>query len=146
VLDRWLREQALKNQAARATRTFVVCDADGAVAGYFSLAAGAVRRAVATGKARRNMPDPIPAVILARLAVSEHCQRQGLGSSMLQDAVLRVLQSAESIGVRVMLVHAISEEAENFYKYFGFRASPIDKMTLMATLDELRAATVKVAR
>ncbi len=87
------------------------------------------------------MPNPIPAVILARLAVSESYQGQGLGSSMMRDAVQRVVQSAESIGVRVMLVHAISQDAKNFYKYFGFKESPIEEMTLMATLDELKTAT-----
>ena len=140
ALDSWFRDKAQKNQTARATRTYVVCSEDGNIVGYFSLAAGAVRHQISTGKARRNMPDPIPAVILARLAVHQNFQGNGIGHSMLKDAVARVLQSAESIGVRVMLVHALDENAKNFYKYFGFKSSPIEEMTLMATLDDLKAS------
>lgn len=136
-LDQWLKRRALANEAAGATRTFVSC-LDGRVVGYYSLAAASVMHSIATPRARRNMPDPAPAILLARLAVDKAMQGKGLGADLLQDAVLRVLGAADAIGVRVLLVHALSEEAKGFYLKFGFRESPIEPMTLMVTLEELK--------
>lgn len=136
-LDQWLKRRALANEAAGASRTFVACS-EARVVGFYSLAAASVVHDVATPRARRNMPDPVPAVILARLAVDKSLQGKGLGSGLLQDAVLRAAAAADSIGVRVLLVHAISEEAKRFYLKFGFQESPIEPMTLMVTLTELR--------
>lgn len=136
-LDQWLKRRAPANEAAGATRTFVSC-LDGRVVGYYSLAAASVMHSIATPRARRNMPDPAPAILLARLAVDKAMQGKGLGADLLQDAVLRVLGAADAIGVRVLLVHAVSEEAKRFYLKFGFRESPIEPMTLMVTLEELK--------
>lgn len=83
------------------------------------------------------MPDPVPAIVLGRLAVDKSAQGGGLGKSLLQDAVLRVIGAAGSIGVRVLLVHALSEDAKRFYLKHGFRESPVEPMTLMITLEEL---------
>ncbi|HTX49922.1 MAG TPA: GNAT family N-acetyltransferase, partial [Caulobacteraceae bacterium] len=135
----WLRRRALANEAAGASRTFVTCF-EGRVVGYYSLAAASVVHDVATSRARRNMPDPVPAVVLGRLAVDRSLQGRGLGAGLLQDAALRVAAAADSIGVRVLLVHALSEDAKRFYLRFGFRESPMEPMTLMVTLDELRRA------
>lgn len=137
ALDNWLKRRALPNEVAGASRTFVACQG-GRVVGYHSLAAVSVVHDIATPRARRNMPDPIPAVVLGRLAVDRSLQERGLGASLLQDAVLRVAAAAESIGVRALLVHAISEDAKRFYLKHGFKESPIEPMTLMVTLDELR--------
>ncbi|MGA0602064.1 GNAT family N-acetyltransferase [Caulobacter sp. KR2-114] len=139
ALDDWLRRRALANQAGGASRTFVSC-AGGRVVGYYSLAAASILRDVATPRARRNMPDPVPAVVLGRLAVDVALRGTGLGGDLLQNAVLRTATAAESIGVRVLLVHALSDAARRFYIHFGFRESPVDPMTLMVTLDEIRAA------
>ena len=136
-LDQWLKRRAQSNEAAGATRTFVTC-LESRVVGYYSLAAASVIHSVATPRARRNMPDPAPAILLARLAVDKAMQGKGLGGDLLQDAVLRVLGAADVIGVRVLLVHALSEEAKRFYLKFGFRESPIEPMTLMVTLEELK--------
>lgn len=84
------------------------------------------------------MPDPLPAIVLGRLAVDRTFQGKGLGLSLLQDAVLRATGAADAIGVRVLLVHALSEDAKRFYERYGFRTSPVEPMTLMLTLDELR--------
>lgn len=102
-------------------------------AGYYALAFGAVGHEEAPGRVRRNMPDPVPVMIVGRLAVHKNFQGRRIGPGMLRDAVLRTLQAAEIGGIRAILVHAISEQARTFYEDCGFTASPIDPMTLMIT-------------
>lgn len=138
-LDHWLKRRAARNQVSGASRTYVVCD-DDAVAGYYALASGAVATLAAPGKFRRNMPEPIPVVMLGRLAVASAYQGQGLGRALFQDAALRVIHAADSIGIRGMLVHAVSEDAKAFYIKLGLDVSPLEPMTLMATMADLRAA------
>src|SRR3954470_23680961 len=137
TLDEWLKRRARRNEADGASRTFVLC-AGQCVVGYYSLAAGSVLHTAATGKVRRNMPDPVPALLLARLAVDRAWHGKGLGADLLSDATLRALGAAESIGVRAILVHAISDRAKTFYEKHGFRSSPVEPMTLMVTIDEAR--------
>ena len=137
-LDHWLKHRALKNQGTGASRTFVVCDGNRVVA-YYALASSAVAASAAPGRLRRNMPDPIPVVILGRLAVDHSRQGDGLGRALVRDACLRVISAAEAIGIRGMVVHALSESARAFYEQVGFEASSLDPMTLMATLSDLRA-------
>lgn len=137
-LDLWLKRRALKSQKSGAARTYVISLKTKQVVGYYSLAVGSVQRSEAPGSVRRNMPDPIPVMLLARLAMDENWQGQGLGRGMLKDAVLRTLQAAEIVGIRAMLVHALSEEAIRFYQYFGFKSSSFREATLMATLADLK--------
>jgi GNAT superfamily N-acetyltransferase len=137
TLDEWLRHRARRNEADGASRTFVIC-AGRRVVGYYSLAAASVLHTVATGKVRRNMPDPVPALLFARLAVDRAWHGKGLGADLLSNAVLRAIGAAETIGVRAILVHAISEDAKTFYEKHGFRSSPIEPMTLMVTIDEAK--------
>jgi len=138
-LDHWLRRRALANQASGASRTYVACEGT-SVIGYYALASGAVNCATATGRLRRNMPDPIPVVVLARLAVDHRWHGRGLGRALFRDAGYRVVRAAETIGIRGMLVHAISPEARAFYLALGMSESPLDPMMLMVTLADLRAA------
>lgn len=138
-LDEWLRRRARSNEAEGASRTFVLC-AGLRVVGYYSLAAGSVMHAAATGKVRRNMPQPVPAVLLGRLAIDHAWQGKGLGADLLRDAVLRVTAAADSIGVRAILVHAISDSAKAFYERHGFAPSPVDPMSLMITVGDARKA------
>lgn len=135
ALDDWLRRRAWQNEESGASRTYVVCMGTRVVA-YYALSVGAVAHSGAPGRIRRNMPDPIPVMILGRLAV--HCEfhGHGLGQGMLRDAVLRTVQAASIAGIRAILVHAISEAARHFYQGHGFIASPLDPMTLMITLAE----------
>ena len=133
-LDDWLRRRALTNHLNGASRTFVVVNPDQCVLGYYALAAGAVAHQDATSAVRRNMPDPVPVMVLARLAVDARVQGIKLGAALLQDAVTRVRSVAENAGVRALLVHALNERAKQFYEYYGFRASPVDSMTLMLPL------------
>lgn len=108
--------------------------------GCYALATGSVAHAAATGRIRRNMPDPVPVMILARLAVDRAFQGSGLGSALLRDAMLRTLQAAEIAGIRAVLLQAVSEEAKQFYSRHGFAESPIDPMTMMITLGDLEQA------
>jgi GNAT superfamily N-acetyltransferase len=135
VLDEWLRRRGAQNEASGASRTYVVC-AGKKVVGYYTLAAGAVTHAETSGRVRRNMPDPVPVMVLGRLAVDRAFHGRGIGTGLLRDAVLRILQAAEIAGVRAILVHAFSEEAKRFYEKYGFVASPIDPLTVMITVAE----------
>lgn len=139
VLDEWLRRRARANQASGASRTYVVCEGPRVIA-YYALASGAVAIIGASPRLRRNMPDPVPVAVLGRLAIDRTRQRQGLGRALIRDATLRVIQAAEAIGIRGVLVHAISLEAAAFYVALGFEPSPLEPLTLMATLADLRAA------
>lgn len=134
VLDEWLKRRAMANQLSGASRSFVVADKAQRVYGYYALAAGAVSHQLATGGVRRNMPDPIPVLVLARLAVDTRAQGIKLGGSLLQDAVNRALSVAQNTGVRALLVHALHERAKQFYEYYGFQASPVDSLVLMLRL------------
>jgi GNAT superfamily N-acetyltransferase len=133
-LDNWLRQRALTNHLNGASRTFVVTDPDRCVLGYYALAAGAVAHSDAPGPVRRNMPDPVPVMVLARLAVDVRAQGHKLGAGLLQDAVIRVYSVAENAGVRALLVHALNESAKRFYEYYGFRESPVHPLILMLPL------------
>lgn len=136
AMDNWLNQRAMKNQLTGASRTFVCCE-DADVKAYYSLASSAVATHDAPGRFRRNMPDPIPVVVLGRLAVDKSWHGKGLGRALVRDAGLRVIQVAALIGIRGMLVHALSDDARAFYLRTGFEPSPIDPMMLMVTLGDL---------
>ncbi|HLI85422.1 MAG TPA: GNAT family N-acetyltransferase [Bryobacteraceae bacterium] len=130
-----MRRRALPNEESGASRTYVVCTGK-RVIGYYSLAMGAVSHVLAPGRVRRNMPDPVPAMVLGRLAIDKAYKGAGLGTGLLRDAVLRTLQAADIASIRVLLVHAISDAAKRFYERHGFVPSPVDPMTVMITLTE----------
>ena len=138
-MDHWLANKALYNDRADASRTYVVCE-DEQVIAYYCLATGAVERSEATGRLRRNMPDPIPVMILGRLAVDMGWQGHGIGAGLLQDAVLRTIQVSEIAGVKALLVHAISDKAVEFYKKWGFHPSPVNPKTLFLSIRQAKGA------
>jgi GNAT superfamily N-acetyltransferase len=139
VLDDWLKRRALANQASGASRTFVVTDKDGRVRGYYAMAAGAVSHQLAASGVRRNMPDPVPVMVLARLAVDRRAQGLHLGATLLQNAVNRAVAVSHNAGVRALLVHALHEKAKQFYEHYGFQPSPTHPMTLMLRLSSVKA-------
>lgn len=139
-MNDWLKRRALQNQASGASRTFVTADEADQVIGYYALASSAIAPAATFGRFRRNMPDPIPVVVLARLAVSRRYQGQHLGRALFRDAAKRVIHAADAIGIRGLLVHALSDEARNFYLQLGLEPSPLDPLTLMVTIAYLQAA------
>lgn len=138
TLDEWLKRRALPNQVSGASRTFVVCDPQRRVLGYYALAAGAVSHQAATSAIRRNMPDPVPVIVLARLAVDQTARRLKLGSALLLDAVTRSEAVAQNAGVRALLIHALHDDARRFYEHCGFQISPLQPMTLMLRLNPHR--------
>lgn len=138
-LENWLKQRARRNQIEGASRCFVVSD-EAAVVGYYALAAGAVLHAGVPGNIRRNMPEPIPVVVLGRLAVHADWVGRGIGAGLLKDAVLRSLRLSEELGVRALLCHAISVEARKFYVHSGFVESPVEPMTMFLSLSKLKRA------
>lgn len=140
TLNEWLSRRALKNEGHGASRTFVVSDEQGCVLGYYCLSTGAAEHEDSSGKVRRNMPSPIPIMVLGRLAVDIKYQNLSIGKGLLKDAILRTLNVAEQVGVRALLVHALSEEAKTFYTKQGFYPSPTNHMTLMITLQDIKAS------
>jgi GNAT superfamily N-acetyltransferase len=133
-LDDWLQPRALANHTSGATRCFVSLDEAHRVMGYYALAAGAVTRRDATTAVRRNMPEPVPVMVLARLAVDLRARGRRLGGALLRDAWQRCKNVSREAGVRAMLVHALDERACGFYERYGFVRSPIHPLTLMLPL------------
>ena len=125
----------MTNQLSGANRTFVVADTENRVCGYYAMAAGAVSHAMATSSVRRNMPEPVPVMVLARLAIDDRAQGIKLGAALLQDAGNRAVTVSQNAGVRALLVHALHDRAKEFYEHFGFQESPQHPMTLMSRLN-----------
>ena len=139
ALDDWLRKRAIHNLQAGASRTYVACPPDEPVVeAYYALSMGQILAAEALGSMRRNMPRYIPSVILGRLAVDRRRQGTGLGRAMLADAVRRTLRASAEVSARLIVVHAISDEAEAFYLRHGFVRLPVDTPTLALDLNKLR--------
>ncbi len=138
-----LKRRALKNHAAGASRCFVLSDG-ATVVGYYSLSAGAISHESAPKALRRNMPDPLPVLLMGRLAIDKRYHNQGLGQALLRDAMLRAVNVAGDAGVFALLVHALSDAARQFYLSRGFVASPLQPMTLMVTLETVRGILAEV--
>lgn len=138
ALNAWLIRHARQAHASGSARTYVVVD-DQRVAGYFSLAVGQIDSLDGPGRARKGMGnDPIPVVILARLAVATIDQGRGLGVGLLQDAIRRTLAVADQAGVRALLTHPINDAAARFYLRFGFEVSPAREQQLILLLKDAR--------
>lgn len=114
-------------------RTYVICTG-GRVIGCYALTVGAIAQTEATSRTWRNTPDPIPAMVIGRLAIDSSYHGRGLGRAFPTDAVLRAMQAADIAGIRAILVHAVSEDAKRFYHRRGFKEPPLDPMTLMITV------------
>ena len=138
ALDDWLKRRALRNHASGASRCFVICEGT-EVVGYYSLSAGGISHVDAPKPMRRNMPDPIPVLLLGRLAIDRRYHNRGLGSALLRDAMLRSIAVAGNAGVAAILLHAISEPAKQFYLSRGFVPSPVQPMTLIMTIETIRS-------
>lgn len=138
VLDDWLRRRAIANQMLRASSTYVVT-ASGAlrVVGYYSLAMGHILNADAIDSMRRNMPQAIPAVIFGRLAVDRSMQSAGLGSWLLNDAVMRILRASAEVTARLIVVHPLSDTAAGFYSRYGFVDLPVEPRAMALDLRKL---------
>jgi ribosomal protein S18 acetylase RimI-like enzyme len=140
-LDEWLRKHALQSHRSGGSRVFVTTETDPDIAGYYALAAGAVMPREAPARLVRGLAanQPVPVVLLGRLAVDARHQGRHLGRSLLLDAMTRVLQAGELIGIRALLVHAIDERAREWYAQFGFERSPTHPLHLILLIKDLRA-------
>jgi GNAT superfamily N-acetyltransferase len=139
TLNDWLQKKAIKAQpAGGSARTYVVCSPEGRVVGYYALATGSINHDDVPGKVKRNTPNPIPIILIGRLAVDQSYKGKGLGSGLLKDALLRIVTAAEEIGIRAALVHALDEQARHFYTKHGFYESPTNDLTLMITVEEIQ--------
>lgn len=137
-LNDWLQKHALQAQSSGSARTFVV-QGDTSILGYYSLVVGQVEPMNATERVRKGMGQyPIPAMLLARLAVSATSQGQGIGMGLLQDAIRRTLNVAEQAGIRALLTHPIDDDAARFYQRFGFEVSPLGQGQLLLLLKDAK--------
>lgn len=139
-LNTWLTEHARGAVASGSARTFVTVDAESQrVCAYYALAAAAITHEHATERARKGQPrHPIPAVLLARLAVDASVQGHGIGAWLLRDAMRRALSASEAVGIRVLLVHALDDTARSFYERWGFESSPTDPLNLQMLFKDIR--------
>lgn len=138
-LDNWLTEKALKNEVGNASRTYVVCVEDVVVA-YYSLHTGSVQHAVVTAKLKRNMPDPLPALVMGRLAVDIKHQGNNLAVDLIKEVYLKAIQASELVGIKVLLVNALNERIVSFYEKFGFIQSKTDPLLLFKSLAEIQVS------
>lgn len=138
VLDNWLKKKAFKNQTDGGSRTFAVTDTDtDQVVGYYCISTGSVSHELAPGNVRRNMPDPIPVILLGRLAVDNGYANLGIGRGLMKDCYKRAAAVAEQVGVRALLAHALDEESRQYYLHLGFTESPIQERTLMLRIKDI---------
>jgi len=138
-LNRWLADQAVRNQESGASRTFVTIAEDGAIAGYYALSSFSVARAAAGPPAEDDPPDPVPVSLIGRLAVDHRFAGLGLGQSLLKDAVRRAIDVSLQVGNTAVLVSTANDIVIGFYRRFGFRPLPGAPATLFLTLNDARA-------
>lgn len=142
-LNIWLSGRAIKNESTGASRTFVSIDRDtGSMAGFYSVSTSSLSLDLAPGKLRRNMPSPIPVVLIGRLAVDERFKGCGLGASLLQDALLKCTEASRALGIRAIVVDALNESAADFYRKFGFEPMPLANSGAMFLLIKDAEATI----
>jgi GNAT superfamily N-acetyltransferase len=136
-LNRFLKRQSLGSQQAHSAQTYVVAK-DWRVSGYYSLAAASVTFEAATDRLKKGQArHPVPAILLARLAVDRRMHGKGLGAALLKDALLRAAGAADTIGARALLVHAKDDQAKTFYEHFNFESSPSDPLHLMLLMKDV---------
>lgn len=148
ALDDWLLEHARAARGAGSARTFVVVDAEQKrVVGYHALTVAEIPHRAASVRLAKGMPrHPIPAVLLARLAVDRSVQGRGLGTLLLLDAMARTAAAAETVGIRALLVHALNAEARAFYLRHGLKPSPSDDLHLTLLVKDIRPTLEATAR
>jgi GNAT superfamily N-acetyltransferase len=144
-LNEWVRSRALKNETTGACRTFVTIGAEsGGVAGYYCLSASSLALENAPGRVKRNMPSPIPIILIGRLAVEQRFKGHGLGASLLQDAVLKGIEASRLVGARSFVVDAFNDDAERFYRKFGFEPMPAAQRAMFLLVSDAEATIASI--
>jgi GNAT superfamily N-acetyltransferase len=142
-LNDWLKARALDNEG-RASRTYVVAAASGPqageVIGYYTLATGGVALSEIRSKHRHNLPNPVPIMVLGRLAVDHRHRGRGVGPALLREAMQRTLEISQSVGLRMLMVHAIDDDAVSFYLRFGFHIFPAGSRTMFLPIGAIASA------
>lgn len=134
-----MHRYALLNQHNHAAQTYVTCRGK-QVVGFYTLAVGSVIHAEAPKRVQHGLAKhPVPVMILARLAVEQRVQGQGLGWALLKDALLRTIEASDIAGIRALLVHAKDQKSRNWYTQFNFEPSPTDDYHLFLLMKDLRA-------
>lgn len=142
ALNRWLTSRALSNQHGGSSRTWVVTDEVGQVVAFYASSTATVLHRGAIGKHRRNQPEPLPALLLGRLAVDLKHAGEGLGEALVKHFLLKALEVARLVGVRVLLVHAATRDVAEFYGQYGFEPSPVDDLTMMMLVKDLETGAI----
>lgn len=136
-----MKESAVATEG-RTARTYVVeAEGEGIIA-YYALATGSLQRAELKSKLRHGAPDPVPVMVLGRLAVDERHQGTGarLGEALLRDAMLRTVEVSRAAGLRLLMVHAIDDGAAGFYRKYGFESLPRQPLTMFLPIETIVAA------
>jgi GNAT superfamily N-acetyltransferase len=137
ALNNWLVHRALRNQSSGTSRTWVVIEVEtGEVVAFYASSTASILRSSAPKRIGRNQPEEIPAILLARMGVDSEHQGRGLGAALLKHFMLKAIEVAQSVGVRVVLIHAKDENAKNFYEHYGFVESPLDPLVMMMLLTD----------
>jgi GNAT superfamily N-acetyltransferase len=138
ALNEWLVHRALNNQGSATSRTWVVVEADSRqVVAFYASATASILRSSTPKRMRRHQSEEMPAILLARMAVDSRHTRHGLGAALLKHFMLKALEVAQSVGVRVLVIHAKDDEAKSFYRHFGFVESPFDPLVLVMLVGEV---------
>jgi GNAT superfamily N-acetyltransferase len=138
ALNDWLVRRALRNQSSGTSRTWVVVEVEtGQVVAFYASSTASILRSSAPKRIGRNQPEEMPAVLLARMGVDSRHQGRGIGAALLKHFMLKAIEVAQSIGVRVLLIHAKDENAKNFYEHYGFVESPLDPLVMIMLLTDL---------
>jgi len=139
ALNQFLQRYALLNQKANGAQTYVCCNNNGEVIGFYSLAVGSVDPESAPSRISKGLArHAVPVMILARLAVDQTHQGKGLGQALLKDALLRTAQAADIAGIRAMLVHAKDKAARQWYESWEFEPSPTDSFHLFLMIKDIK--------
>lgn len=140
-LDDWFHRYAWQNQQANNAVVYVAT-VDAVVVGYYALCSGGIEREQVPEKLGKGRPDPIPVILLARLAVDQRAQGRGLGAALFRDAIARALNASDGIGAAALLIHARDEDARAFYQRLAdVVPSPVDPLHLVLPVKVARAAT-----
>ena len=146
-LDTWIQLRAIKNEKAGASRTFITIERiSGDIAGYYCLSASSLARADASSALRMNMPEPIPVILIGRLALDQRYASLGLGASLLKDALSKGIEASRAVGARAFIVHALNDSAEAFYRRFGFGLVPESARVMYILVQDAEATIAGFGR